>query len=145
MYQLALRQLGGDVDAAEEVVHESWIRAAERIDRFRGDAAPSTWLCGFVIRVAHEVLRRGRVGPEELPDVGADDHRLTGVFDRLDLEAAIAALPAGFRQVLVLHDVEGYTHDEIAGLLGIVAGTSKSQLARARRALRLTLEGPTDD
>jgi RNA polymerase sigma-70 factor (ECF subfamily) len=142
MYRLALRQLGGDAQAAEEVVHEAWIRAAERMDTFRGLAALRTWLCGFVIRVAHEAMRPH--GPEiaaEAADTPTDDRRLTGVFDRVDLERAIAGLPPGFRQVLVLHDIEGYTHEEIAGLLDIVPGTSKSQLARARAALRLTLAG----
>jgi RNA polymerase sigma-70 factor (ECF subfamily) len=142
MYRLALRQLGGDTHAAQEVVHEAWIRAADRMATFRGDAALRTWLCGFVIRIAHEAVRRtGRETTMESPELPADDKRLTGVFDRVDLERAIGALAPGFRQVLVLHDVEGYTHEEIAGLLDIVPGTSKSQLARARAALRLALTG----
>ncbi|MEX0691542.1 MAG: RNA polymerase sigma factor [Gemmatimonadales bacterium] len=142
MYRLALRQLGGDAHAAEEVVHEAWIRGAERMATFRGDAALRTWLCGFVIRVAHEAIRQmGRDTAMETPDPPAEDRRLTGVFDRVDLERAIGALAPGFRQVLVLHDIEGYTHEEIAGLLDIVPGTSKSQLARARAALRLALTG----
>jgi RNA polymerase sigma-70 factor (ECF subfamily) len=140
MYRLALRQLGGDEHAAEEVVQTAWIRAVAQMPGFRGEAKLSTWLCGFVIRIAYETLRRHeRDEAPEAPDAPTDDRRLTGVFDRVDLERAIAALPGGFRQVLVLHDVEGYTHEEIADLLQIVPGTSKSQLARARASLRLTL------
>src|SRR5262249_42909611 len=73
---------------------------------------------------------------------GADDVALCGSYDRLDLERAIAALADGFRLVFVLHDVQGYTHEEIADLLGIEPGTSKSQLSRARRALRRALYPP---
>jgi len=74
--------------------------------------------------------------------LGVDDVALRGSYDRLDLERAIEGLADGFRQVFVLHDVQGYTHEEIADLLGIEPGTSKSQLSRARRALRRVLEPP---
>lgn len=142
MYALALRNAGGDVGVAEEVVQEAWVRAVERWDDFRGESARKTWLCGFVVRVGWERVRMeaAPLSEVELETAGAADARLTGLFDRLDLERAIHALPAGFRQVLVLHDIEGYAHDEIAALLGIVPGTSKSQLARARRALRAALQ-----
>jgi RNA polymerase sigma-70 factor (ECF subfamily) len=65
--------------------------------------------------------------------------RITGVIDRIDLERVIAMLPDGYREVLILHDIEGYTHEEIGTLLGVESGTSKSQLARARRAVRVRL------
>jgi RNA polymerase sigma-70 factor (ECF subfamily) len=140
MYALALRNAGGDVAVAEDVVQESWVRAVERWDTFRGDAERKTWLCGFVVRVGWERARTDITADADTEPAGVPDERLTGVFDRLDLERAIRALPSGFRQVLVLHDVEGYAHNEIAALLGIVPGTSKSQLARARRALRAALQ-----
>ncbi len=151
MFALAIRQLAGEHDAAEDVVQEAWMRAAERWTEFRGQSARRTWLCGFVVRVAWELQRRAAASPAPQTDGAAltdgaafGDERLRGVFERVDLERAIAALPPGFRAVLLLHDVEGYTHDEIAATLGIVAGTSKSQLARARQALRraLTSGGP---
>jgi len=139
MWALALRQCGGDAVRAEEIVQEAWVRAVERWDLFRGDAARRTWLCGFVVRVAWEQQRgETQLDLNDDPESLAEEP-LRGVFDRLDLERAIAALPAGFRQVLVLHDIEGYTHEEIAKALGIVPGTSKSQLARARRAVRAAL------
>lgn len=140
MYALALRQLGGEQAAAEDVVQEAWLRAAERWDSFRGESTRRTWLCGFVVRVAWEQQRVLAAAPDALAaePVTADD-RLRGVFDRVDLERAIAALAPGFRAVFLLHDLHGYTHDEIAGLLEIAPGTSKSQLARARQALRSAL------
>jgi RNA polymerase sigma-70 factor, ECF subfamily len=140
LYRLALRMLGGDASAAEDVVQEAWIRAVERMESFRGDSAIRTWLSGFVVRIAQEAMRAPvQLEERDLELMASDDRRLTGAVDRVDLERAIAALPPGFRSVLVLHDVEGRTHDEIADLLGIVVGTSKSQLARARAALRLAL------
>lgn len=140
LYRLALRLLGGDASTAEDVVQETWIRAVERMAAFRGDAPMRTWLSGFVVRVAQETMRgSARTVEQDLELVPGDDRQLSGAIDRVDLERAIAALPPGFRSVLVLHDVQGHTHDEIAELLGIVVGTSKSQLARARAALRLAL------
>lgn len=140
LHALALRLLGGDAATAEDVVHDAWVRAIERLASFRWEAAFRTWLSAFVVNLVRERGRRaGR--DHEIPDDGlpVEDLRLRGAFDRVDLERAIAALPGGFREVLVLHDIEGYTHDEIASLLGIVVGTSKSQLARARAALRRSL------
>jgi RNA polymerase sigma-70 factor (ECF subfamily) len=139
MYALALRQLGGDTAAAEEAVQESWVRAVERWADFTGASSRRTWLCGFVVRVAWEQLRGATRFETEADALAATDERLTGTFDRVDLERAIAALPPGFRQVLVLHDIHGFTHEEIATALGIVPGTSKSQLARARAVLRASL------
>ena len=146
LYRLALRLTGGSAADAEDVTHDAWVRAVERLATFEWRAALRTWLSAFVIRCAHE---RDRVGTrnaqpvEELaPPTGADDAALRGSYERLDLERAIAGLADGFRQVFVLHDVQGYTHQEIADLLGIEPGTSKSQLFRARRALRRALEPP---
>ena len=142
LYGFALRLTGGDVTDAEEVVHDAWVRASARLDGFAGRAALRTWLCGIVVNCARELARaRGRTEP--LPDderePGAEDVSLRGTFDRLDLERALAGLAQGYREVLVLHDVEGYTHEEIAELLGVAPGTSKSQLARARSAMRRAL------
>jgi RNA polymerase sigma-70 factor, ECF subfamily len=140
LFGLALRLNGGDRAGAEDVVHEVWIRAIERLSTFRWQSALSTWLCGFVVNAVRD---RARQDARELPGVEedhpADDLPLLQAADRVDLERAITRLPAGFRHVLLLHDVEGYSHEEIAALLGIVPGTSKSQLARARRAVRRAL------
>ena len=137
LYALALRLTGGDRGEAEDLVQESWVRALTALRTFRAQSALRSWLCGVLVNV-----RRGRTRSEwrivDAPDVEplAD---ATGPDDAIDLERAIAALPDGARDVYVLHDVHGYTHKEIAELLGIVEGTSKSQLNRARSLLRSSL------
>lgn len=131
---------GGDTAGAEDVVHDVWIKAVERLEDFRWESSLSTWLGGFVINAVRDRTRaeRREVAPVE-EHHPADDLVLLQAANRLDLERAIAELPPGFRHVLILHDVEGYTHEEIATLLDIVPGTSKSQLARARSAVRRAL------
>ena len=137
LYALAVRLTGGDKGEAEDLVQESWVRALTALRTFRAQSALRSWLCGVLVNV-----RRGRIRAdwrivdapdvEPLADTTCDD-------DVIDLERAIAALPEGARDVYVLHDVHGYTHREIADLLGIVEGTSKSQLNRARFLLRISL------
>jgi RNA polymerase sigma-70 factor (ECF subfamily) len=133
LYRLALRLLGGRPAEAEDAVQETWLRAAARLAEFRGESALRTWLAGFAINCCREIRRRSEVAA---PEEAAAERCGPPAGHRLDLERAIAALPHGYREVLVLHDLEGHTHEEIALRLGISAGTSKSQLSRARRALR---------
>ncbi len=140
LLQLALRLAGGDESDAEDVVQETWIRAAEKLDAFRWESAFGTWLHAIGVNVAREsvrkrVRRREEAWPDEEPPAAEPLDRL----DAMDLERAIAALPAGYRTVLVLHDVEGFTHEAIAEQLGVTAGTTKSQLFWARRAIRALL------
>jgi RNA polymerase sigma factor (sigma-70 family) len=141
LFQFVLRVVGGSEHDAEDVVQETWIRATEKLADFRWEAAFGTWLTGIGLNVARGLLRkRGRwveVDGDSLPEPSrpAPAHG-----DRIDVERAVAMLPAGYRAVLVLHDVEGYTHEEIGGMLGITAGTSKSQLFNARKSLRKLLE-----
>lgn len=142
LYRLALRLSGGSDADAEDITHDAWVRAVERLATFEWRATLRTWLAAFVIRCAHERNRATTHAAIDDLAAGAEDVALRGSYDRLDLERAIAGLADGFRQVFVLHDVQGYTHEEIADLLGIEPGTSKSQLSRARRALRRALEPP---
>lgn len=144
LYRLALRLTGGSAPDAEEITHDAWVRAVERFATFEWRAALRTWLCAFVVRRSRELARTAGRGEQPFEDLatGTDDAALQGSYDRLDLERAIARLAEGLRHVFVLHDVEGYTHQEIADLLGIEVGTSKSQLFHARRALRRSLEPP---
>ena len=142
LYRLPLRLTGGSPADALDITHDAWVRAVERLGTFEGRAALRTWLSGIVIRCAHEKNRATKRAAQSVDDLAADDAALRGSYDRLDLERAITGLADGFRQVFVLHDVQGYTHEEIADLLGIEPGTSKSQLSRARRALRRSLEPP---
>jgi RNA polymerase sigma-70 factor (ECF subfamily) len=137
LYALALRLTAGDQSEAEDLVQECWVRAVRALPSFRAQAALRTWLCGLLVNVRRERMRadwRTIDAPDIEPaaDSGAPD-------DALDLERAITALPDGARDVFVLHDVYGYTHREIADMLGIVEGTSKSQLTRARILLRSAL------
>lgn len=142
LYRLALRLTGGVESEAAEIAHDAWVEAVERLARFEWRAPLRTWLCAFVVHRWRQLGRAAKRDAGTVQDLGlgADDAELTGVYGRLDLERAIAGLADGYRQVFVLHDVEGYTHDEIADLLGLSPGTSKSQLSRARLALRRALE-----
>ena len=141
LFQLALRLLAGDEAEAEDVVQDTWIKAVERLDGFRWESELGTWLHAIALNVSREALRRrGNRREVEWPE--SDEPAVTPPpehLEPLDLEAAIAALPAGYRTVLVLHDVEGHTHEAIAAELGVTTGTTKSQLFRARRAVRAHL------
>jgi RNA polymerase sigma-70 factor (ECF subfamily) len=138
VHGLIRRFLGRRLESsAEDVLQETWIRACERLADYGGRSALRTWLCGIAVNCCRELQRaRARADPE--PHAPAAD---TAPELRLDLARHVAELADGYREVLVLHDVEGWTHEEIAAGLGIEVGTSKSQLARARRALRRRLDG----
>jgi RNA polymerase sigma-70 factor, ECF subfamily len=143
LYLLVLRIVGGSEHDAEDVVQETWIRATAALEGFRWESAFATWLAGIGINCARALLRRqGRWVALEPADEPWRPPPRDG--DRIDLERALALLPAGYRAVIVLHDVEGYTHEEIGERLGIAAGTSKSQLFHARRTLRRLLEPTTE-
>jgi RNA polymerase sigma-70 factor (ECF subfamily) len=139
LYPLALRLVGGSEADAQDAIQETWIRACKGLERFEWKSSLRTWLMGILINCIRESNReRQRRQEEELPDdyaTAATSQPLT----RIDLEQVIARLPAGYRHVLTLHDIAGYTHEEIGVLLEITAGTSKSQLYHARRALRSLL------
>lgn len=142
VHTLAGRMLAwGDV---EDVVQDVFIRCWERMGSFRGDAQFSTWLHRLAVNVilghrASAPVRRQQTheGGDALGDIA---HEISGPENALDFEAAIARLPDGMREIFILHDVEGYKHEEIARTLGISPGTSKSQLHRSRMALRRYLD-----
>ncbi len=135
---LVLRMLGGHDADAEDAVQETWIRAVAAIGDFRGDSQFGRWLNGIGVRVAWEAIRRRRstdqITPDAEPAVDPPDSA-----ERLDLEDALRRLPDDQRAIVVLHDVEGFGHNDIAASLGIPVGTSRSHLFRARRALRAML------
>jgi RNA polymerase sigma factor (sigma-70 family) len=143
--QLLLRLLGEPRADAEDAVQETWMRAVAGLGTFRGDSAFGTWLVGIGVRTASELLRRRHRrresgDPEDLAIPAPAARPAEGI----DLERAVAALPDRHRMVLVLHDVEGFTHEEIAARLGVAAGTSKAWLFRARRAVRAMLGERTE-
>ena len=147
LFALAMRLTGGRRRDAEEIVQEAWIRAVERLEVFRRESTFSTWLSGIVVNCHRERSRFLGREPAQIEDGESDRAvlrlarfpRSESRVDPLDLERAISRLPSGFREVLVLHDVHGYLHREIAELLGIEDSTSRSQLQRARRRLRSLL------
>jgi RNA polymerase sigma-70 factor (ECF subfamily) len=141
VYRLAFR-MAGDDDLARDFTQETFIRAFQRLSEFRGESALSTWLHTIATSVSLNGLRKvRRIGARETAIEDADS--LGGVETRRAdpdlrdaLRKAIDRLPEGYRTVFVMHDVEGYTHEEIGTALGIQAGTSKAQLFRARGRLR---------
>ncbi|HEU4563330.1 MAG TPA: RNA polymerase sigma factor [Gemmatimonadaceae bacterium] len=145
VYALCLR-LTGDGARARELTQDVFVRAWERLGSFRGESAFSSWLHRLAVNVAlsaHRGDRRrlARVEPARtLPDREPDGLGADALLALdMDLERAIGALPPGARVVFVLHDVEGYRHEEIARLTGTAVGTCKAQLFRARRLLREAL------
>lgn len=142
LYQLVLRLVKGDERAAEEVVQDTWVRAVERLPAFRWESRLHTWLTGIAVNRCREYFRAQKKKQNEF-EVEAFAESLAARADdahaQIDLERALANLPEGYREVLVLHDIAGHTHEEIAVLLGLNAGTSKSQLFHARRAMRAVL------
>jgi RNA polymerase sigma-70 factor (ECF subfamily) len=137
VFALCLR-MTADRALAEELVQDVFVRVWHKLATFRNEAAFGSWLH----RVAVNVVLGRPARPRETGDetlLQTAPARTVPVGDRLDLEGAIAGLPAGARRVFVLHDVEGYTHEEIATLLGITSGGSKAQLHRARLLLREAL------
>jgi RNA polymerase sigma-70 factor, ECF subfamily len=122
-------------------VQEAWIRATEAAPNFRWESGFGTWLTGIAINRFKELLRKRNRWPSlGLEQVSEPEIRPDRVGERVDLEKALGLLPLGYRTVLVLHDLEGFRHEEIAEQLGIAPGTSKSQLFHARRCVRALLE-----
>ncbi|HXD23455.1 MAG TPA: RNA polymerase sigma factor [Gemmatimonadaceae bacterium] len=146
VYSLCTRMVG-DRMRAEELTQDAFVRAWEKLAQFRGESAFGTWLHRLAVNVVlndrqTEGRRRGRQDDsvEDMDTVahGAVRAEVPAGLS-IDLERAIAGLPPGARKVFVLHDVEGYTHDEIGELLGVTAGGCKAQLHRARLLLREAL------
>ena len=146
VYGLALRIVGAS--DAEEVAQEAFIRIFRGLPKFRGDAALSTWIYRLAVNAAlsHRTRRAGsRLPLEDNPNEGGVETQVApeatsgDAVLRARLERALAELPAGYRTVVVLHDVEGLEHEEIAAILNCHVGTSKSQLHKARARLRAIL------
>ena len=140
VYGLCLR-LSSDPVTAQELTQDAFVRAWERLDSFRHESAFSSWLYRLTVNVAlgdRRSRQRRAAKMAEAQSIGASwsGAEAPSPETRLDLETAIALLPDGARQVFVLHDVEGYKHEEIANLIGIAPGTSKAHLHRARKVLR---------
>ncbi len=139
LFRLALGMTGGSESTAEDVLQEGWWRAIRGLGSFEARSSLRTWLSSIVVRCAWERIRWEQRDGERLPEELPPSPDPQDVASKLDLERAFEAMPPGYRTVLMLHDIEGYRHEEIAGLLGIESGTSKSQLSRARKWMRRAL------
>jgi len=138
-----VRRLAGDDALAEDLAQDAWIRAFRKLHLFRGDASFGTWMYRLATNTAlNRLRRRGRrdeVEQEaELTSSAADLD--DAVINQRLLAEALDRLPPGYRRVLVLHDLEGHTHEEIGELLDVAPGTSKSQLHKARARMRELLD-----
>ena len=137
-----------NIAEAEDLTQEAFLQLFRKISTFRGESAFSTWLHRLAVNVVLMHLRKKGLQQISLDEVdtsqdepikrdyGSDDQRLTGSVERIGLQKAIADLPPGYRTVFVLHDVEGYEHNEIAEIMNCSVGNSKSQLHKARMKLR---------
>jgi RNA polymerase sigma-70 factor, ECF subfamily len=151
VYSLCLRMTTNTAEA-EDLTQEAFLQLFRKVGTFRGESAFSTWLHRMAVNVVLMHLRKKglQVVPlddtteneEEAPrkDFGAQDPALAGSIDRIRLQKAIESLPPGYRSIFVLHDVEGYEHNEIADMVGCSIGNSKSQLHKARMKLRELLK-----
>jgi RNA polymerase sigma-70 factor, ECF subfamily len=151
VYSLCLRMTANAAEA-EDLTQEAFLQLFRKIGTFRGESAFSTWLHRMAVNVVLMQLRKKSLPvvpledtvetEEEAPkkELGAADLKLTGSLDRLQLERAIERLPPGYRTIFVLHDVEGFEHNEIAEIAGCSIGNSKSQLHKARIKLRELLK-----
>ena len=147
VYSLCLRMTANTAEA-EDLTQEAFMQLYRKIGTFRGESAFSTWLHRMAVNVVLMRLRKKGLPivpleetietEEESPkkEPGAPDLTLEGSIDRMQLQRAIEALPPGYRSIFVLHDVEGFEHNEIAELVGCSIGNSKSQLHKARLKLR---------
>jgi RNA polymerase sigma-70 factor, ECF subfamily len=155
VYALCLRMMRGNAAEAEELTQELFLQLFRKIGTFRSESAFSTWLHRLAFNVVLMRLRKHSyqvLSLDEMLDephqktaslqkyIGARDLRLSGSVDRMDLERALEQLPPGYRAVFILHDVQGYEHNEIAAIRGCSLGNSKSQLHKARARLRQLLQ-----
>lgn len=138
------RRMVGDDSGARELLQDVFVRAWERLTSFRGESSLGTWLHRLGVNVVLEQLRASKRDAARMIDGDDDSFESRATADdldaRMDLDAALLRLPNGARIVFVLHDVEGYSHDEISAMTGIAAGTARAQLWRARRALMALLD-----
>ena len=153
VYSLCLRMIGDPVEA-EDLTQEAFLQLFRKIHTFRGESAFSSWLHRLTANIVlmrfrrktppitslDEMLRDDDESNRPKFEIGVRDLRLAGLVDRLNLDGVVGQLPEGYKLMFMLHDVQGYEHNEIAGILGCSVGNSKSQLHKARKRLRELLQ-----
>jgi RNA polymerase sigma-70 factor (ECF subfamily) len=152
VYSVCLR-MTHNVSEAEDLTQEAFIQLFRKIGSFRGDSAFTTWLHRLTVNQVLMHFRKKSVKLERTTEEGetpvqivqgSENPNRMPVLDRISLDRAIAKLPPGYRSVFVLHDVEGHEHEDIARMLGVAVGTSKSQLHKARMKLRRLLKSSSN-
>jgi len=152
VYSVCLR-MTHNVSEAEDLTQEAFIQLFRKIGSFRGDSAFTTWLHRLTVNQVLMHFRKRSVKLERTTEEGetpiqivqgSENPNKMPVLDRISLDRAIAKLPPGYRSVFVLHDVEGHEHEDIARILGVAVGTSKSQLHKARMKLRRLLKSSSN-
>jgi RNA polymerase sigma-70 factor (ECF subfamily) len=158
VYALCLRMVN-DRSEAEDLTQEVFLQLFRKINMYRGESAFSTWLHRMSVNIVLMRFRKRNIASQSLEAItdpeqgsstppkefGGPDLRLDGVVDRMRLETVINELPPGYKAMFILHDVQGYNHDEIAGIFGCTAGNSKSQVHKARVRLRELLQPTVED
>lgn len=153
VYSLCLR-MTQNVAEAEDLTQEAFIQLFRKIGSFRGESAFTTWLHRLTVNQVLMHFRKRSVKLERTTEEGETPVQIVRgtenpnnmpVLDRISLDSALKQLPPGYRSVFVLHDIEGHEHDEIAKILGVAVGTSKSQLHKARMKLRRLLKKQTPE
>jgi RNA polymerase sigma-70 factor (ECF subfamily) len=148
VYSACLRMLANTADA-EDLAQDVFLQVQNKINTFRGDSSFTTWLHRVTVNQVLMYFRKRWVRSEQTTDTGempdqtdpaTDNPQSLPLLDHIAVSSAIKKLPNGYRRVFLLHDVQGYEHEEIARLLGITPGTSKSQLHKARMRLRMLLQ-----
>lgn len=153
VYSLCLRMVGDPVEA-EDLTQEAFMQLFRKIHTFRGESAFSSWLHRLTANIVlmrfrkktppmtslDEMLRDDNESNRPKFEIGVQDPQLAGLLDRLNLNGVLDQLPEGYKRMFILHDVHGYEHNEIAGILGCSVGNSKSQLHKARKRLRELLQ-----
>lgn len=151
VYSLCMRMLQNTTEA-EDLTQDVFIQLYRKIGTFRGDSAFTTWLHRMTVNQVLMHFRKRNVKFEKTTDegetpvqvtMGTENPKKMSIIDKIALENAIAQLPPGYKNVFVLHDIEGYEHEEVAKILGCAVGTSKSQLSKARLKLRKLLKKKT--
>ncbi|GAB4123194.1 MAG: sigma-70 family RNA polymerase sigma factor [Wenzhouxiangellaceae bacterium] len=143
IYALCWRLCGNDVHWAEDVLQDTFVQAWRKLGEFRGESALTTWLHRLAVNIVLAERRRGSARLRQLSDPMANEDMAVATGETHadhDLEAAIASLPPRARLVLVLHELHGYSHVEIASMSGMAAGTSRAQLNRARKLMQQHLQ-----
>jgi len=147
VYSLCLRMVKNPSDA-EDLTQEVFVNLFRKLHTFRGESSFTTWLHRLTVNQVLMHFRRPVVKSEKITEDGSIPMRIVSgsenpgrmaVIDRIALNQAIGELPRGYRLVFILHDLEGYEHDQIGKMLGCAVGTSKSQLHKARQRLRQIL------